>query len=109
MKRYLLLLTASIAALAVVLPASAGAATFRGAVVAKDSARKALVTASKDGTVRTVRLHPNFNRFRVGSNVAVRGAKLPTGRSPRPPCAGSARRGAPTSAARSSVSWPGGS
>ena len=79
MKRYLLLLTASIAALAVVLPATAGAATFRGAVVAKDSARKALVTASKDGTVRTVRLHANFNRFRVGSNVAVRGVKLPDG------------------------------
>jgi hypothetical protein len=79
MKRYLLLLTASIAALAVVLPATAGAATFRGAVVAKDSARKALVTASKDGTVRTVRLHTNFNRFRVGSTIAVRGVKLPDG------------------------------
>jgi hypothetical protein len=79
MKRYLLLLAASIAALAVVLPATAGAATFRGAVVAKDSARKALVTASKDGTVRTVRLHTNFNRFRVGSTVAVRGVKLPDG------------------------------
>ena len=79
MKRYLLLLAASIAALAVVLPATAGAATFRGAVVAKDAARKALVTASKDGTVRTVRLHTNFNRFRVGRTVAVRGAKLPDG------------------------------
>jgi hypothetical protein len=79
MKRFLLLLAASIGALAVVLPATAGAATFRGAVVAKDSARKALVTASKDGTVRTVRLHTNFNRFRVGSTVAVRGVKLPDG------------------------------
>ena len=79
MKRYLLLLAASIAALAVVLPATAGAATFRGAVVAKDAARKALVTASSDGTVRTVRLHAKFNRFRVGSTVAVRGAKLPDG------------------------------
>ncbi|HSS81468.1 MAG TPA: hypothetical protein VLK24_09755 [Gaiellaceae bacterium] len=79
MKRYLLLLAASIAALAVVLPATAGATTFRGAVVAKDTARKALVTASKDGTVRTVRLHTNFNRFRVGSMVAVRGSKLPDG------------------------------
>ena len=47
MKRYALLLAASIAALALVLPATAGAATFRGAVVAKDAARKALVTASK--------------------------------------------------------------
>jgi len=79
MKRYLLLLTAVIAALAVVLPATAGAATFRGAVVAKDAARKALVTAGTDGTVRTVRLHGKFNRFRVGSTVAVRGALLPDG------------------------------
>ena len=79
MKRYLLLLAVSIAALAVVLPATAGAATFRGAVVAKDAARKALVTASSDGTVRTVRLHAKFNRFRVGSTVVVRGAKLPDG------------------------------
>ena len=79
MKRYLLLLAASISALAVVLPATAGAATFRGAVVAKDAARKALVTASSDGTVRTVRLHAKFNRFRVGSTVIVRGAKLPDG------------------------------
>jgi hypothetical protein len=79
MKRLLLLLVTSIAALAVVLPATAGAATFRGAVVAKDAARKALVTATKDGTVRTVRLHSNFNRFRVGSTVAVRGVKLPDG------------------------------
>src|SRR4051794_26508351 len=79
MKRFLLLLAVSIAALAVVLPATAGAATFRGAVVAKDAARKALVTASADGAVRTVRLHSNFNRFRVGSTVAVRGVKLPDG------------------------------
>lgn len=79
MKRYLLLLAVSIAALSVVLPATAGAATFRGAVIAKDAARKALVTASSDGTVRTVRLNATFNRFRVGSTVLVRGAKLPDG------------------------------
>jgi hypothetical protein len=79
MKRYLLLLAATTAALAVVLPATAGAATFRGAVVAKDSARKSLVTAGKDGTVRTVRLHANLNRFHVGSTVAVRASKLPDG------------------------------
>ena len=67
MKRFLLLLAAATAALAVVLPATAGAATFRGVVIAKDAARKALVTASSDGTVRTVRLHASFKRFRVGS------------------------------------------
>src|SRR4029078_9596854 len=79
MKRYLLLLATSIAALAVVLPATAGAATFRGAVVAKDAARKALVTAASDGTVRPVLVHAKFHRFRVGSTVIVRGAKLPDG------------------------------
>ena len=79
MKRFLLLLATAAAGIAVVLPATAGAATFRGAVVAKDAARKALVTASRDGTVRTVRLHTGFARFRVGSLVAVRGARLPDG------------------------------
>lgn len=79
MKRFLLLLATAAAGLAVVLPATAGAATFHGAVVAKDAARKTLVTASRDGTVRTVRLHAGFARYRVGSLVAVRGAKLPDG------------------------------
>jgi hypothetical protein len=80
MKRYLLLLAVATAALATVLPATAGAATsFRGAVVAKDAARKSIVTASAGGTVRTVRLHGGFNRVRVGSMVAVRGASLPDG------------------------------
>jgi hypothetical protein len=79
MKRFLLLLATAAAGLAVVLPATAGAATFRGAVVAKDAARKALVTASRDGTVRTVRLHTGFARYRLGSLVAVRGAELPDG------------------------------
>jgi len=79
MKRFLLLLATAAVGLAVVLPATAGAATFRGAVVAKDAARKALVTASGDGTVRTVRLHTGFARFRVGGLVAVNGARLPDG------------------------------
>src|SRR3954470_14206807 len=79
MKRYLLLFAVASAALAVVLPATAGAATFRGAIVAKDAARKALVTAGTDGTVRTVRLHARLSKFRVGSTVLVSGAKLPDG------------------------------
>jgi hypothetical protein len=78
-KRYLLLLAVIVAALAVVLPATAGAATFRGVVIAKDSARKALVTASRNGTIRTVRLHGGFNRVGVGRIVAVRASKLPDG------------------------------
>ncbi len=80
MKRYLLLFAVATAALATVLPATAGAATtFRGAVVAKDAARKAIVTASAGGTVRTIRLQGGFNRVRVGSTVAVRGVSLPDG------------------------------
>ena len=61
------------------LPATAGAATFRGVVIAKDSARKALVTASGNGTVRTVRVHAGFKRIAVGRLVVVRAAKLPDG------------------------------
>ena len=79
MKRFLLLLTTAAAALVVVLPATAGAATFTGAVVAKDAARKAIVTASRDGTVRTVRLHAGFARLHVGSAVRVDAARLPDG------------------------------
>jgi hypothetical protein len=79
MKRIALLLAVSATALIVVLPATAGAATFKGVVIAKDSARKTLVTASRDGTVRTVRLNAGLKRFGVGSAVAVRGSRLPDG------------------------------
>jgi len=79
MKRLLVLLAVAAAALVVVFPATAGAANFRGVVIAKDAARKAVVTASADGTVRTVRLHQGFKRLRVGLRVSVRGAKLPDG------------------------------
>jgi hypothetical protein len=76
MKRFALLFVALVA---VALPATAGAATFHGVVIAKDSARKALVTASKNGTVRTVRVRAGLNRLGVGRLVAVRAAKLPDG------------------------------
>src|SRR5215210_1486667 len=79
MKRFALLLVATAAALIVILPATAGAATFKGVVIAKDSARKSLVTASRNGTVRTVRLTTGFKRARVGGTVLVRGSKLPDG------------------------------
>ena len=79
MKRFLLLLALAAAALAALIPSTAGAATFKGAVVAKDAARKAIVTASRDGSVRTVRLHQGFARIRVGSAVTVSTAKLPDG------------------------------
>jgi hypothetical protein len=79
MKRYLLLLALSSAAVATVFPGVAGAATFRGVVIAKDSARQALVTASADGSVRTVRLHTGFRRIGIGARVIVRGPELPDG------------------------------
>jgi hypothetical protein len=79
MKRSLVFLAASAAAFVLVVPATAGAAGFRGVVIAKDTARKAVVTASADGTVRTVRLHGGFKRLRVGLRVSVRGVQLPDG------------------------------
>lgn len=79
MKRFALLFAAAVAVIVIALPATAGAATFRGVVIAKDSARKALVTASGNGTVRTVRVHAGFKRIAVGRLVVVRAAKLPDG------------------------------
>jgi hypothetical protein len=79
MKRIALLFAAVVGVIVIALPATAGAATFRGVVIAKDSARKALVTASGNGTVRTVRVHAGFKRIAVGRRVAVRAAKLPDG------------------------------
>jgi hypothetical protein len=80
MRRALLLVAGAVAALAVALPATAGAATtFRGVVIAKDSARKSLVTASRNGGVRTVRARAAFGRVRVGRLIAVRAAALPDG------------------------------
>jgi hypothetical protein len=79
MKRFALVFAAAVAVIVVALPATAGAATFRGVVIAKDSARTALVTASGNGTVRTVRVRTGFKRIAVGRLVAVRAAKLPDG------------------------------
>lgn len=79
MKRFALLFAAAVAVIVIALPATAGAATFRGVVIAKDSARKALVTASSNGTVRTVRVRAGFTRIAVGRRVAVRAARLPDG------------------------------
>jgi hypothetical protein len=78
MKRFALLFAAALAVIVIALPATAGAATFRGVVIAKDSARKALVTASGNGTIRTVRVQA-FKRIGVGGRVAVRAARLPDG------------------------------
>lgn len=79
MKRVLLLTAAGIAALAFALPATAGTVTFRGAVIAKDAARKSIVTVSRNGAVRTIRARGALRRVRLGRLVAVQAASLPDG------------------------------
>jgi hypothetical protein len=79
MKKVLLLAAAGIAALAFALPATAGTLNFRGVVIAKDAARKAIVTVSRDGTVRTIRVRGTQKRVQVGRLVAVQAASLPDG------------------------------
>ena len=104
MRRFLLVLAATAAALVVVLPATAGAATFRGVVIAKDSARKAIVTASANGTISTVRLHAGFKRLpgrRRRRRARPRSCLMNVLRRRGPRRTGKARH-APTCAARSS-------
>ena len=71
-----LLLTLVLGA-AVAFPATAGAATFSGVVVAKQARRHALIVASKTGVVRTV--HTQRLATRVGARVTVRARKLRDG------------------------------
>jgi hypothetical protein len=78
-KKALLPAAVIVAAIAFVLPATSMAATFRGVVIAKDSARKSLVTASRNGVVITVRARAAFKRVHVGRLVAVKAAALPDG------------------------------
>jgi hypothetical protein len=78
-KRFLLLAAAGVAALTFALPATAGAATVRGVVIAKDAARRSIVTVSRNGVVRTIRARGAFKRVRVGRLVAVQAASLPDG------------------------------
>lgn len=79
MKRVLLLAAVGIAALAFALPATAGNVSFRGVVIAKDAARKSIVTVSRNGVVRTIRARGALKRVRVGRLVAVQAASLPDG------------------------------
>jgi hypothetical protein len=75
MKRVLVL----VAAIGLILPAAAHAGTFHDVVIAKNAKRKAIVTASKNGTVRTVRTPKGFAKIGLGARVSVRAAKLPDG------------------------------
>jgi hypothetical protein len=79
MKRLFLLAAAAVAATAFALPATAGAASFKGVVIAKRPGRDAFVTASTNGVVRTIRADRALKRVRVGRLVAVRAAALPDG------------------------------
>jgi hypothetical protein len=62
--------------LAVLYPAAAGAATFKGTVVSRQAARHVLVVTSKAGLVRTVH---TTSTARAGSVVSVRAAVRPDG------------------------------
>ncbi|MFL5939004.1 MAG: hypothetical protein ACJ75Q_01705, partial [Gaiellaceae bacterium] len=79
MKKVLVLAAAGLAAITVALPATAAAAKFQGVVLTKKPARHAIVTASRNGVVRTTRVRGSLARFRAGRIVAVQAAELPDG------------------------------
>jgi hypothetical protein len=62
-----------------VAPAAAHAAAWNGVVIAKNPKRKALVTASGNGALRTVRAPKAFRRIGLGAVVSVKAARLPDG------------------------------
>jgi hypothetical protein len=75
MKRVLVL----VAAIGLILPAAAQAGTFNGVVIAKSAKRHAVVIASKNGTVRTVRAPKSFRKLGLGAVVKIRAGALPDG------------------------------
>jgi len=77
MKRALLI--AVVVAVAAALPATAGAGQWRGVVVAKETNRGTIVTASRSGVVRTVRVESGLGKIRVGQRVAVKAQRLGDG------------------------------
>jgi hypothetical protein len=79
MKRVLVLAVTGLAAITVALPATAAAARFQGVVLVKKQARHAIVTASRNGVVRTTRVRGSLARYRAGRIVAVQAAELPDG------------------------------
>src|SRR4029078_448872 len=74
MKRFLAFV--AFAAVAAALTGTADAARFKGVVVAKDAKRKALVTATSKGGVRTVRTR-RYGAFRIGQRVLIKGTRRP--------------------------------
>jgi hypothetical protein len=74
MKRFLAFV--AFAAVAATFTATADAARFKGVVVAKDAKRKALVTATAKGAIRTVRTK-RYGAFRIGQRVLVNATRRP--------------------------------
>jgi hypothetical protein len=77
MKRALVL--AAVWAGIAALPATAEAGAWKGVVISKDAKRHAVVTATRGGTVKTLRAPKLFNRLGVGRLVTGRVATLPDG------------------------------
>lgn len=67
------LVAVAVAAVVVALPATAGAATVKGTVVAKDVKRGTLATAARGGAVTTLRTRA-VRRYRVGQRVVASAA-----------------------------------
>lgn len=67
------LVAVAVAAVVVALPATAGAATVKGTVVAKDVKRGTLATAGRGGAVTTLRTRA-VRRYRVGQRVVASAA-----------------------------------
>ncbi len=68
-----------VVAIAGALPVAANAADWKGVVVAKDPSRSAVVTASRTGVIRTVRIATGLRAIRVGQRVAVHARSLSDG------------------------------
>ena len=77
MKRALVLAALAVGTLSVT--PLAHAATWKGVVIGKDAKRRAIVTASANGAVRTTRAPKAFRRARLGDVMIVKGARLPDG------------------------------
>src|SRR5689334_1228327 len=73
MKRIAVLL---VVAAAGVMSAQAGAASFKGSIVARDSARHAVAVATKSGAVRTVRVQ---RMAALGARVSIHATALRDG------------------------------
>jgi hypothetical protein len=68
-----------VVAIAAAFPIAGNAAAWKGVVVAKDQGRSAVVTASRSGVVRTVRLTKGLRALKLGQRVAVHARSLSDG------------------------------